>query len=335
MSKLIIPQNYRPLLSVYETQMAIGKLKRTFEDNLCRALNLSRVSAPLFVEAHTGLNDDLSGVERPVEFDIRETGTNAQVVQSLAKWKRMALHNYKFPAGAGLYTDMDAIRRDDKMDNLHSIYVDQWDWEKVIDRESRNIDFLKKTVVDIVNAVCDTAETIRALYPALTTNLSRNVKFITSQELEDKYPDLTPNERENALLKEHKTAFIMQIGDVLKSGNRHDSRAPDYDDWSMNGDIMFWDEELSLAMELSSMGIRVDEKSLDTQLTKAGCDHRRKLLYHKTLLAGGLPLSIGGGIGQSRLSMLLLQKAHIGEVQVSVWDAKTLELCRAAGFDLL
>ena len=335
MSKMTIPENYRSALSVYETQIAIGRIKRFFEDKLCQSLNLSRVSAPLFVEPQTGLNDNLSGVERPVEFDIKETGTNAQVVQSLAKWKRMALHNYGFPLGTGLYTDMDAIRRDDKMDLIHSIYVDQWDWEKVIDRSMRNLNFLKETVIVIINAVCDTSDMIKKQFPVLTTNLSREVKFITTQELEDTYPDLSPNEREYAALKEHKTVFLMQIGDVLKSGKKHDDRAPDYDDWSMNGDILFWDDVLGCALELSSMGIRVDEKSLDSQLCKACCDERRKLLYHKMLLAGELPLTIGGGIGQSRLCMLLLQKAHVGEVQVSVWNKETVDLCKSAGIELL
>ena len=335
MSSLSVPVSYRSSLSVYETQIAIGIIKRIFEDKLGQDLNLSRVSAPLFVEPNTGLNDNLSGVERPVEFEIKETGTNAQVVQSLAKWKRMALYNYDFPVGTGLYADMNAIRRDDRMDNLHSIYVDQWDWEKTIDLSSRNMDFLKETVVAIVNAICDTADLIKLQFPVLQTSLSRSVKFITSQELEDIYPNFTSNERENAVCKDFGTVFIMQIGDVLKSGSKHDDRAPDYDDWSLNGDIMFWSEPLGCAMELSSMGIRVDEKSLDYQLTKAHCDHRRELVYHQKLLAGELPLSIGGGIGQSRLCMLLLDKAHVGEVQVSVWDKKTLDGCKAAGIELL
>jgi len=335
MSKLLLPKDYRSVLSVYETQKAIGILQRIFEDNLSEALNLRRVSAPLFVEPGTGFNDDLNGIDRPVEFDIKQTGTHAQIVHSLAKWKRVALHNYGFPVGEGLYTDMNAIRRDDTMDNFHSVYVDQWDWEKVIDRASRNEDLLKTTVTAIVNAICDTADKINRQFPALKTSLSRNVKFITSQQLEDTYPHLAPRERENACLKEHKTVFIMQIGDILKSGNKHDDRAPDYDDWTLNGDILFWDDLLGCALEISSMGIRVDEKSLDSQLTKAHCDHRRKLLYHKMLLAGELPLTIGGGIGQSRLCMLLFQKAHIGEVQVSVWDKDTVDGCKAAGIKLL
>jgi len=335
MSKLTVPDGYKPFLSVYETQTAIGAIKRLFEDNLARMLNLKRVSAPLFVEPKSGLNDDLNGIERPVEFDIKETGKTAQIVHSLAKWKRMALHKYGFPAGEGIYTDMNAIRRDEEMDNLHSIYVDQWDWEKVITREARNIDLLKMTVIAIVNAICDTEKKINETYPALKTNLSRNVKFITTQQLEDMYPDMSSKERENTYLKEHKTAFIMQIGDVLKSGSKHDGRAPDYDDWSLNGDIFFWNDILNCAIEVSSMGIRVDEKSLDTQLTKANCDARRSLPFHKALLAGELPLTMGGGIGQSRLCMLLLEKAHVGEVQVSVWDEETIKGCEAVGIKLL
>ena len=335
MSKLIVPKDYRSVLSVYETQTAIGTIKRTFEDHLALVLNLHRVSAPLFVEPQTGLNDDLSGLERAVEFDILETKTNAQIVHSLAKWKRMALHQYGFPVGEGLYTDMNAIRRDEEMDNLHSIYVDQWDWEKVIDRSLRHEDLLRKTVNAIVGAIGDTADKIKKLFPALTVDISREVQFVTTQQLEDAYPQLSPKERENVYVKEHQTVFIMQIGDVLQSGNRHDRRAPDYDDWTLNGDILFWNDVLESALEISSMGIRVDEISLDSQLTKANCDHRRTLPFHQRLLAGELPLTIGGGIGQSRLCMLLLQKAHVGEVQVSVWDEETISGCNAAGIELL
>ena len=335
MSKCLIPAAYKPVLSVYETQKAIGSIKRLFEDNLSAALNLKRVSAPLFVEPQSGLNDDLNGVERAVEFDIKETESYAAIVHSLAKWKRMALHNYGFKVGEGIFTDMNAIRRDEEMDNLHSIYVDQWDWEKVIDKDSRNMEMLKTTVIAIVNAICDTANKIDELFPELTVRLSRDVKFITTQELEDMYPKLSCKERENTYLKEHKTAFIMQIGDLLKSGVKHDGRAPDYDDWTLNGDIMFWDDVLQCAIEISSMGIRVDEKALDSQLKKAGCDNRRNLNFHKMLLEGKLTLTMGGGIGQSRLCMLLFQKAHIGEVQVSVWDKETLESCAAAGIKLL
>jgi len=322
-------------LNLYETQSAIGKIKRIFEDNLSNTLNLKRVSAPLFVLANTGINDDLNGVERPVEFDIKETNTKAQIAQSLVKWKRLALHKYGFSVGEGLYTDMNAIRRDEEMDNLHSIYVDQWDWEKVISCETRNLETLKDTVIKLVGIICDTFEEVKRLYPVLSLNLSREVSFITTQELEDMYPALSPKEREDAYLKEHKTAFIMQIGDVLKSGIRHDGRAPDYDDWKLNGDILFWNDVLKCAFEVSSMGIRVDKNSLDEQLTKAGCDDRRNLPFHKLLLHDELPLTIGGGIGQSRLCMLLLQKAHIGEVQVSVWDQDTITGCTAAGIELL
>jgi len=335
MSKLIIPEGYRPVLSLYETQTAIGTIKRLFEDYLYRALNLKRVSAPLFVEPQTGLNDDLNGVERPVEFDILETKTNAQIVHSLAKWKRMALCKYGFPAGEGLCTDMNAIRRDEEMDNIHSIYVDQWDWEVVIDREMRNEGYLKKTVTAIVSAICDTAEKIREIYPELKVRLSRDVKFITTQQLEDMYPKLSPKERENVYLEENKTAFIMQIGGLLKSGIRHDGRAPDYDDWTLNGDIVFWNDVLKRAFEISSMGIRVDPAALDLQLEKAKCGHRRQLPFHKMLLEGKLPLTMGGGIGQSRLCMLMLEKAHIGEVQVSVWDKETLTGCNEAGINIL
>ena len=335
MSKICVPAGYQPALSVYETQTAIGGLKRTFEDYLSNSLNLKRVSAPLFVEPQTGLNDDLNGVERPVEFDIMETKTNAQIVHSLAKWKRMALYKYGFSVGEGIYTDMNAVRRDEEMDNLHSIYVDQWDWEKVIDKPSRNEDTLKQAVTQIVHAICDTADKLKQLHPKLTISLSRDIHFITTRQMEDMYPDLTPKEREQAYLKEYKTACVMQIGDTLKSGIKHDGRAPDYDDWSLNGDILFWNDVLGCAFEVSSMGIRVDETSLDEQLTKAGCDERRKLSFHQMLLEGKLPLTMGGGIGQSRLCMLLLQKAHIGEVQVSAWDEETIRSCQAAGINLL
>lgn len=335
MSKVIIPKNYQSVLNMYDTQTAIGLLKRTFEERLCLALNLKRVSAPLFVDPDTGLNDDLNGVERPVRFDLKETGTDAVVVHSLAKWKRMALAVYGFSAGEGLYTDMNAIRRDEEMDNLHSVYTDQWDWEKIITKETRNVEYLKKVVQGIVGAICDTLDFLKCRYPQIDVELTRTVSFITSQELEDLYPDLSSKERENAYLQEHGTAFIMQIGDKLKSGKPHDGRAPDYDDWSLNGDILFWDETLSCALEISSMGIRVDEKSLAEQLKKSGTEERRELPFHKALLNGELPLTIGGGIGQSRLSMLLLGKAHIGEVQVSIWDENTRRVCKENGIVLL
>ena len=335
MSKLTIPEGYVPKLGAYDTQASIAILRKTFEDALCRALDLTRVSAPLFVDPKTGLNDDLNGVERPVSFDLKETGKEAQVVHSLAKWKRMALYRYGFPVGRGLYTDMNAIRRDEEMDNLHSVYVDQWDWEKVIRREDRNTAYLKETVKKIVGAVCDTQEEVKRLYPALTTTLSREVTFVTAQELEDRWPDLSPKEREDVFVREHKTVFLMQIGGALRSGKPHDGRAPDYDDWSLNGDILFWDEVLGQAFEVSSMGIRVDEESLDRQLTLAGCDDRRSLTFHKMLLEGKLPLTMGGGIGQSRLCLLLLEKCHIGEVQASIWDEATAAACEKAGVPLL
>ena len=335
MSNFSVPEGYKSFLNAYETQTGIGNIKDIFSKKISDALNLKRVSAPLFVDPNSGLNDDLNGVERPVEFDIAETKTNAQVVHSLAKWKRMALYQYGFSVGEGIYTDMNAIRRDEEMDNLHSIYVDQWDWERVISKEERNIDFLKEIVTKIVNAICDTSEEINKLYPQIPVKLSRDITFITTQELEDKYPTLSPKERENAFVKEHKTVFLMQIGDMLKSGIKHDGRAPDYDDWKLNGDIIFWNDVLGCAFEVSSMGIRVDSTSLDEQLGKADCNDRRNLEFHKLLLDGTLPLTIGGGIGQSRLSMLLLGKAHVGEVQVSIWDKDTIKACEKAEINLL
>lgn len=336
--KTIIPQGYKSPLSVYDTQKAISLLKRLFEDRLGALLNLYRVSAPLFVDRESGLNDNLNGYERPVSFEILRSNHKAEVVQSLAKWKRLALKRYGFYPGKGIYTDMNAIRRDeDELDNLHSVYVDQWDWEKVILPENRNLDYLKLTVMDIVTAICDTQDTIQAIYPQLQClpKLSRRVSFVTAQQLEDSYPELTPKQREDAYLKEHGTAFIIGIGGALKSGQPHDGRAPDYDDWALNGDIMVYNELLGCAFEVSSMGIRVDPESLDRQLRLSGHDERRELPYHKALLNGELPLTIGGGIGQSRLSMLLLGKAHIGEVQASIWDDDTLSTCAAAGVMLL
>ena len=333
-----IPEGYKSLLSIYDTQKGISLLKRLFEDNLAAKLNLYRVSAPLFVDEASGLNDNLNGYERPVSLDILHADAKAEVVQSLAKWKRLALKRYGFWPGKGIYTDMNAIRRDeDELDNLHSVYVDQWDWEKVILAENRNLDFLKLTVMDIVSAICDTQSTMQAIYPQLAVlpKLERRVSFVTTQQLEDRYPDLTPKQRENAYVKEHKTVFLIGIGGKLKSGQRHDGRAPDYDDWDLNGDILFWDDLLDCAMEVSSMGIRVDPAAMDRQLTLAGCDDRRELPYHRALLNGELPLTIGGGIGQSRLSMLLLGKAHIGEVQASIWDNETMEICEKAGVMLL
>lgn len=337
MSQVFIPEGYVPTLNLYDTQRAIGTIKRLFADTLCASLDLHRVSAPLFLESSTGLNDDLSGVERKVAFGIRDTGTEAEVVQSLAKWKRQALKEYDFRVGKGLYTDMNAIRRDEELDNLHSIYVDQWDWEKVIRLEDRNVDYLKRVVNSIVTAVCATEMSMHALFPQLAKMPlhTSEVTFITSQELLDLYPDLSAKERENAFVKEHGTTFLMQIGGDLTNGEPHDNRAPDYDDWTLNGDILFWNDTLQCSYELSSMGIRVSPESLDRQLTLANCNERRDLPFHKALLNGELPYTIGGGIGQSRLCMLLLGSAHIGEVQASVWDAETRKQCAEAGIPLL
>ena len=331
----ILPERYQPALGLYETQKAIGLIKNIFQVKLCAALHLKRVTAPLFVDPATGLNDDLNGVERPVGFDIPAVGIEGQVVHSLAKWKRLALHDYNFFVGNGLVADMNAIRRDEELDNLHSIYVDQWDWEKVIDESTRNEAYLKDTVRRIVSAICGTLDELKWQFSSLDTDLCRDVFFLTAQELEDMYPQLTPKEREGIITKKHKTVFIQQIGGKLKSGKPHDGRAPDYDDWSLNGDLLFWHEPLQCALEISSMGIRVDPESLDKQLSLAGCDSRRELPFHKMLLNGELPLTIGGGIGQSRLCMLLLGKAHIGEVQASLWDEETKRLCKEAGIVLL
>ena len=337
MSKVTIPAGYKTPLSTYEMQRAIEFIKSNFQVNLGQALNLRRVSAPLFVEENSGLNDNLNGVERPVSFDIPDVGAQGQVVHSLAKWKRLALKRYDFKPGKGLFTDMNAIRRDEEVDNLHSVYVDQWDWEKVIREEDRNETYLKNVVRSIVSAVCATEMNLHAMFPQLQDLPlhTPNVTFITTQELEDKYPDLTPKERENAIVKENGTTFLMKIGAPLKSGKPHDGRAPDYDDWDLNGDLLFWNEPLQCSYELSSMGIRVSPESMDKQLTMAGCDDRRALPFHKAVLNGELPYSIGGGIGQSRLCMLLLGSAHIGEVQASVWDAATREACAKAGIPLL
>ena len=337
MERIKLPEGYTSLLSIYETQKAIGLLKRLFEDELAGALHLHRVSAPLFVAAASGLNDDLNGVERPVAFDVNGVDGTAQVVHSLAKWKRLALKRYQFRPGVGLYTDMNAIRRDEDLDELHSAYVDQWDWEKVITEEERTVEYLKQTVQSIVDALCDTQKVLHSIFPQLSVlpRLSREVTFVTGQELEDLYPDMTAHEREDAFVRANPTACIMQIGGKLRSGKPHDGRAPDYDDWQLNCDIFFWDEVLGRALEISSMGIRVDETSLDYQLTVSGCNDRRELPFHKMLLNGELPLTIGGGIGQSRLCMLMMGCAHIGEVQSSIWDEETLQKCKDAGIRLL
>jgi len=325
---------YQPILNLRETEKAIKQVKDSFERNLASALNLERVSAPLFVPEN-GLNDDLNGVERPVRFDLADGGEQVSIVYSLAKWKRLALKRYNYKPGEGLYTDMNAIRRDEVMDCTHSVYVDQWDWEKVITREERNLETLQNTVRTIVKTIVQTKRELRSLYPGLTLDLNEEVFFITTEELLQKYPDCTPKERENRIAREHKTVFIMQIGDKLSNGEKHDGRAPDYDDWQLNGDILFWYEPLSMAFEISSMGIRVDARSLEYQLKASGCEDRKKYEFHQALLNDELPLTIGGGIGQSRLCMMLLEKVHIGEVQASVWSQRVLEECARQGIELL
>lgn len=336
MSKLLyIPEEYQSALTLRETQHAIKYIKDLFQQALSFALTLDRVTAPLLVAKGSGINDDLNGVERKVEFSIKEIDNDAEIVQSLAKWKRMALYRYHYNAGEGIYTDMNAIRRDDDTDNIHSIFVDQWDWEKVITKNDRNIDFLKSTVSFIVKAIAYTKRKVSLRYPQLKGEICDTPFFITSQELEDMYPDKTPKERENLITKEHKTVFIMQIGGKLASGEKHDGRAPDYDDWSLNGDLLLWNDVLGSALEVSSMGIRVDAQSLDKQLAESGAEDRKQYEYHQMILNDTLPLTIGGGIGQSRLCMLLLEKAHIGEVQVSVWPSSMMKECADNGIILL
>lgn len=335
MRKLYIPDGYESKMSLRQTQKAIKLIKDTFQTEFAKALNLDRITAPVIVRSDSGINDDLNGVERKVKFDIKEMDYEAEVVQSLAKWKRFALHRYEYNPGEGIYTDMTAIRRDDDVDNIHSIYVDQWDWEKVITETDRTLDYLKETVNKIVSVIADTVDKIKEKYPDIKTEVSRDVYFITSQELEDMYPDLEIKERENEIAKLHKTVFIMQIGKTLKSGTKHDGRAPDYDDWELNGDIIVWNATLGSAFELSSMGIRVDSKSLKAQLEEADATDRMKFDYHKGIANGILPLTIGGGIGQSRLCMFMLEKAHIGEVQVSIWPEDMIEKCRENNIILL
>ena len=338
MSYLIKPAGYKALLNLSQTEMGIKKIKDFFQQNLSSELRLRRVTAPLFVLKGMGINDDLNGTERAVTFPIKDLNdSKAEIVHSLAKWKRLTLADYHIEEGYGIYTDMNAIRRDEELDNLHSVYVDQWDWEKVIRKEDRSEAYLKNVVRSIVSAVCATEMNLHAMFPQLQDLPlhTPNVTFITTQELEDKYPDLTPKERENAFVKENGTTFLMKIGAPLKSGKPHDGRAPDYDDWDLNGDLLFWNEPLQCSYELSSMGIRVSPESMDRQLTMAGCDDRRTLPFHKAVLNGELPYTIGGGIGQSRLCMLLLGSAHIGEVQASVWDEATRAACAKAGIPLL
>ena len=326
---------YKSVLTAEETQVAIKFIKDKFQHNLARRLNLKRVTAPVFVRADSGLNDDLNGVERKVSFTARGISGQLEVVQSLAKWKRVALAKYKFRLGEGLYTDMNAIRPDEKPDRTHSVFVDQWDWEKVIDVKDRNTDYLKKTVKSIVAALDQTAKQVAKAFPTVDISVAKDVYFVTSQELEDMYPSLTPAQREQEITRQHKTVFVMQIGGLLKSGAKHDDRAPDYDDWKLNGDLLVWNDVLGEAMELSSMGIRVDADSLVYQLIAKGCDEKLKLPYHSDLVSGKLPYTIGGGIGQSRLCMFLLKKRHIGEVQVSVWPDDQLELCAEENITLL
>lgn len=322
MEHLIIPEGYEPALNLHDTQIAIKTVKDFFQDLLAKQLNLLRVSAPLFVDPASGLNDNLNGVERPVSFDIKEQrGFNAEVVHSLAKWKRYALKEYGFSNGEGLYTDMNAIRRDETTDNIHSIFVDQWDWEKIISKEDRTIDTLKSVVRDVYKTLRKTEMYMAIQYDYIEEILPKEIFFITSQELLDMYPDKTPKEREYLITKEKKAVCLMQIGDKLGNGEPHDGRAPDYDDWALNADILVYYPVLDIALELSSMGIRVDENSLRTQLEKAGCPERANLAFQKAILNKELPYTIGGGIGQSRICMFFLRRAHIGEVQSSIWPA--------------
>jgi len=335
-SDIIFPENYNPLLDLKNTEIGIKKIKDFFEKTLASELNLIRVSAPLFVKPETGLNDNLSGVEKAVSFTVRDIDNKeCEIVHSLAKWKRMALHKYSFDVGTGLYTDMNAIRKDEELDNLHSLYVDQWDWERVITKEDRNTDFLKDVVRKIYDTLLRTEAYICSEFSTLKQKLPDKIVFVTTQELEDMYPDLTPKEREVEFTKENGSTFIMNIGLKLKSGNIHDNRAPDYDDWNLNGDIVLWNPLLERAFEISSMGIRVDAKSLVKQLDVAGCPERKKLDFHKGLLDGSLPLTIGGGIGQSRICMFLLNKAHIGEVQSSVWPDDMIKAFEKLNINLL
>ena len=344
MSKVFIPEGYRAPLSVYELQRAIEFIKSNFQTNLSNALNLRRVSAPLFVEEASGLNDNLNGYGRPVSFDIPDVHAEAQVVHSLAKWKRLALKRYQFNVGKGLFTDMNAIRRDEEVDNLHSVYVDQWDWEKVITREQRTVSFLKQTVRRIYEAIKVTENRLYVEFPQIVPMLPEEIRFIHAQRLLDLYPDKTPKERENEIVRRYGAVFVMGIGAPLSDGRPHDGRAADYDDWStpgedgypgLNGDILLWNPLLESAFEVSSMGIRVDERSLARQLDLRGERDKESLYFHRKLLAGELPCTIGGGIGQSRLCMFLLRKAHIGEIQSSIWPESMRRECSEAGIELV
>ncbi len=336
MKNLLKPDGYKSSLNIRMTEVAIKQTKDFFENELAKELNLTRVSAPLFVKPETGLNDNLNGVERPVSFDVKGVGGDTvEIVHSLAKWKRMALKRYGFESGEGLYTDMNAIRRDEDLDNLHSVYVDQWDWERIIQKSERTEETLKGIVRKIFSVFKRTEDYLANLYPELQRYLPEDIFFITTQELEDMYPTLSPKERENALAREKKAIFIMKIGDLLNSGIKHDGRAPDYDDWSLNGDIVFYYPVLDIAFEVSSMGIRVDEISIVEQLKKAQCEDRKKFKFHKDIINKELPYTIGGGIGQSRICMFFLGKAHIGEVQSSVWSDEMFEECSKNNIELL
>ena len=328
-------EKYQSKLSIKETQAAIQFLRHKFETELCDALNLNRASAPMFVNINSGLNDNLNGVERPVTFDVLETGEVMEIVHSLAKWKRYALHEYGIETHKGIYTDMNAIRRDEKCDAIHSLYVDQWDWEKVITREDRNEEYLKQVVRDIYGAIKMTSKAVERRYPELKDILPDEITFVTTQELEDRWPDYTDKQKERAIAKEYGAVFLMKIGGKLKSGKKHDGRAPDYDDWQLNGDILVYYPLLDIALELSSMGIRVDETSMMKQLEEYNALDRLKFDFHQNIINGKLPLTIGGGIGQSRLCMFLLQKAHIGEVQSSVWPQSEIDYCKEHGIQLL
>lgn len=332
---LSIPSDYEPTLGLKETQIAIKEVKDFFQRTLSDILNLTRVTAPLIVDPDTGLNDNLNGVERPVSFDVKETGKNLEIVHSLAKWKRMALKRYGFKPGEGLYTDMNAIRRDEETDNIHSIYVDQWDWEKIITREERTETTLRETVRAIYRVLRSTEAYVAAKYPSVSPVLPPDIHFVTTQELEDAYPTLTAHEREYTECKKHGALFVMKVGGKLKSGQIHDGRAPDYDDWELNGDLLVYFRELDIALELSSMGIRVDEQSLMRQLKERDCMDRAQLPFQKALLNRELPYTIGGGIGQSRLCMFFLKKVHIGEVQASIWPEEMVNACKAAHIYLL
>ena len=336
MDNLMIPKDYKSALNLYDTQIGIKTVKDFFQTQLAKELHLLRVSAPLFVEPSSGLNDNLNGVERPVSFGIKEQNdAPAEVVHSLAKWKRFALQKYGFSMGEGLYTDMSAIRRDEQTDNIHSIYVDQWDWEKIIDRQDRNMDFLKETVRTIYRVLRKTEKYMAIQYDYITEILPEDIFFITTQELENMFPDATPKQREYHIARAKGAVCVMQIGDLLESGEKHDGRAPDYDDWSLNADIVVYYPVLDIALELSSMGIRVDKDALTSQLDKAGCPERAELPFQKAVLEETVPFTIGGGIGQSRICMFYLRKAHIGEVQSSIWPPEVVRETQANGIQLL